>query len=153
MFLELLASRPLARVARSFPMLKETKIVIYFDTRGDVYFCNEDWLPSPPSKSQWDWEPVGQILADYLCNCKYETLTERTSGVRLKATNRVSGNVHNLIFILFFLKAQPDRSIDQGTFPFCTNICFPPVCSFNKIFWNPVMFEGSENNKHNILAS
>lgn len=39
---ELLVSRPLARVALSFLMLKETKIVIYFDTRGEVYFCNED---------------------------------------------------------------------------------------------------------------
>lgn len=49
---ELLVSWPFAQVAPSFLMLKETKIVVYFDTRGEVYFCNEDWLCLPRGKSQ-----------------------------------------------------------------------------------------------------
>lgn len=50
----------------------ERKIVVYFDTRGVVYFCNEpteDWIISLPPLTA----PIGSDRAaldvQYLCNC------------------------------------------------------------------------------------
>lgn len=76
-FLEYRTGSPLAAVLfvcarQTATFVRKKKIVVYFDTRGVVYFCNEpteDWIISLPPLTA----PIGSDRAaldvQYLCNC------------------------------------------------------------------------------------
>lgn len=76
-FSEYRTGSPLAAVLfvcarQTATFVRKTKIVVYFDTRGVVYFCNEpteDWIISLPPLTA----PIGSDRAaldvQYLCNC------------------------------------------------------------------------------------
>lgn len=53
--------------AVSFP--REIQIVVYFDTRGDVYFCNEEteFVPLRLDDSQRGRVPIGRISVLIIC--------------------------------------------------------------------------------------
>lgn len=76
-FSEYRTGSPLAAVLfvcarQTATFVRKKKIVVYFDTRGVVYFCNEpteDWIISLPPLTA----PIGSDRAaldvQYLCNC------------------------------------------------------------------------------------